>query len=173
MIAWIDDANGENTIYLKIGRDFDPSGIVQNWSVEIPVPGPIGYDSAGLGIALTDLRGNGRPDLVITWVDDRAGGITGFLKVGWDIDGTGTPIGGWSVKQELPGWWGANTQESGLAVAPIRGFRTATYWWPNWTTRTGTTSSTTACSPRRCRRGSRPVRWLRAMPRSRRASWTT
>ena len=122
VIAWIDDANGENTIYLKIGRDFDANGIVQNWSVEIPVPGPIGYDSAGLGIALTDLRGNGRPDLVITWVDDRAGENTGFLKVGWDIDGTGTPIGGWSVKQELPGWWGANTQESGLAVAPIRGF---------------------------------------------------
>jgi hypothetical protein len=59
----------------------------------------VGAASAGIGIGLTDLRGNGRPDLVIAWLDDRNGDNIGMLKVGWDIDGTGTPISGWSVAQ--------------------------------------------------------------------------
>lgn len=122
ILAWIDDADGENYIHIKIGRNADANGVYQNWSDHIQVPGSVGDASAGLGAALTDLRGNGRPDLVLFWVDDPNGENNGRVRIGWDLDPSGTPIGGWSDLIHLTGWWGWSTAEAGAAIASIRGF---------------------------------------------------
>jgi hypothetical protein len=122
VLAWIDDPDGDNAIHYKIGRNFDPSGVARSWSDPIRVPGSVGDTSAGLGVALTDLRGNGRPDLVLFWIDDPDGENNGRARIGWDLEPSGTPIGGWSDLLHFAGWWGSNTAGAGAAVASIRGF---------------------------------------------------
>jgi hypothetical protein len=76
--------------------------VAQTWSGHIAVPGPIGHASAGLGAARTDLRGNGRPDLVLFRVDDREGANNGRARIARDLDADGTPVGGWPDPLAIP-----------------------------------------------------------------------
>jgi hypothetical protein len=125
VIAWIDDPDGENAMYYKIGRNPDPTGVFQfDNHPPMQVPGHVGDSSSGLGVAITDLRGNGRPDLVFCWVDDTDEESVGYLRVGWDLLPTGVPLGGWSTEVRLAGRWGANTVDAGAALANVRGFAT-------------------------------------------------
>ena len=124
IVAWIDDPDGANTIYYKIGWDIAADGSIATWSDRMQVPGPIGDSSSGLGIAVSDFRGNARPDLVVFWVDNPDGNNRGYYRVGEDLDPTGVPIGGWGAdRYAIPGQWGFDTQGAGIAFAALRGLQ--------------------------------------------------
>ena len=121
VVAWIDSPAGGNTIYYRIGRNLDNLGVATSWTPEIAVPGGVGDDSSGLGIALTDFAGNGLPDMAVFWIDDPEGPNNGRVRFGQDIDETGQPRRGWSGYRQVPGWWGSTSAGAGAASAPIRG----------------------------------------------------
>lgn len=121
IVAWIDNPDGENHIYYKVGFDLDANGVAAQWSPRLSAAYPIGYESAGLGIAATDLRGNGRPDVIVFWVDDPQGDNIGVLRVGLDLDPSGMAIGGWWTIARGGGWWGERTRGAGAALADLRG----------------------------------------------------
>jgi hypothetical protein len=120
IVAWIDNPDGENSIYYKIGYDIAADGSVAVWSDQMSVPHPVGFSSSGLGISVVDTRGNGRPDMLVFWIDNPDGANNAFVRIGEDLDRDGVPITGWGTPHSIPGSWGNETGGAGAAFANIR-----------------------------------------------------
>jgi hypothetical protein len=69
-------------------------------------------------MAVADVNGNGRPDLVIFHIDAPAGANAGHYRIGWDLDATGHARQ-WSGVIPVPGWFGEVTQGAGMAIADL------------------------------------------------------
>ena len=85
------------------------------------VPGWFGSENQGADIAMADINGNGRPDLVVFHVDNPGGDNHGYYRVGWNLNVTGNVTGGWSNIKPVPGWFGWENQGAGIAIADING----------------------------------------------------
>ena len=120
VVFHVDNPGGENHGYYRIGWDLDTSGQPSSWSPILPVPGWFGAENQGAGIAIADINGSGRPDLVVFHVDNPGGENPGYYRIGWDLDANGQPSS-WSPILPVPGWFGAEDQGAGIAVADING----------------------------------------------------
>ncbi|MBU1878073.1 MAG: hypothetical protein KJ734_03895, partial [Chloroflexi bacterium] len=122
--AWIDNPAGENAIHYRVGWDVGANGQPASWSATYQMPEPgtngVGWETAGLGAAVTDLNGNGTPDLVLAWVANPDGENWAAYCVGWDLDATGA-VSSWSGKKAIPGWVGGSTQGAGLDILDLNG----------------------------------------------------
>jgi hypothetical protein len=85
------------------------------------VPGWFGAEDQGADIAVTDINGNGRPDLVVLHVDNPGGENHGYYRIGCDLDAYGNVTAGWTDVKPVPGWFGAEDQGAGIATADING----------------------------------------------------
>ena len=121
IVFFIDDPEGENKGYYRIGRDLDANGKVTQWSEFIRVPGWFGAHNQGAGIAISDVSGNGRPDLIVFHLDNPAGGNTGYYRIGRDLDAWGNVTGGWNEIKALPGFFGCENQGAGITTALLNG----------------------------------------------------
>ncbi len=63
------------------------------WSVPKPVPGWFGSSTADADIAVADISGSGRPDLVVFHIDNPEGDNHGYFRIGWDLDPAAIPRG--------------------------------------------------------------------------------
>ncbi|HYG59182.1 MAG TPA: hypothetical protein VD902_14065, partial [Symbiobacteriaceae bacterium] len=116
----IENPEGENEGYYRIGWDLDRKGYAQSWTEPKQVPGWFGGENQGGGVAVADLNGNGRPDLIIFHIDNPAGENRAFYRIGWDLDAAGNPTS-WSPLKQVPGWFGAENQGSAITVADLNG----------------------------------------------------
>jgi len=122
IVYHIDNPGGENHGYYRIGWDLDSNGNPQNgWSNPTPIPGWFGGENQGGGIAVANLNGNGQPDLIVYHIDNPGGENHGYYRIGWDLDSNGNPQNGWSNPTPIPGWFGAENQGGGIAVADLNG----------------------------------------------------
>ena len=122
VVFHIDNPGGENHGYYRVGRKLDASGrVTGGWGDLKPVPGWFGAQDQGAGIALPDLDGSGRPDLVVFHVDNPSGENHGYLRIGRDLDADGNVTGGWSNIKPVPGWFGAENQGAAIAIADLNG----------------------------------------------------
>ncbi len=72
----------------------------------------------GVGVAVADISGNTRPDLLVLWTDQQSGGgIAGHWRVGWSLDVQGNVTGGWSPTGSVPAGSSFGEQSRGAAVA--------------------------------------------------------
>ena len=124
LFAWIDNPSGENSIHYRIGWDPGADGKPASWSATYQVPDPggdgIGYQTSGLGAAVTELNGNSTPELVVAWVANPSGNNWAAYKIGWDMAHDGS-ISSWSGKKTIPGWVGGSTQGVGLDIIQFGG----------------------------------------------------
>ncbi len=121
VVAHVDNPSGGNSIYFQVGNNLDADAVVQGgWSARQSVPGWVGAQTDGLGIAIADLGGAGQLDLVVLHVDDPSGGNTAYYRVGFGLGITGT-ISSWGPVHAIPGWVGDRTQGAGVAIADITG----------------------------------------------------
>ncbi len=81
--------------------------------------GPFGWESQGGGVAVADISGSGRPDLVVFHIDNPEGDNHGYFRIGWDLDPAGDPTGGWSDVKGIPGWFGWESQGGGVALGDL------------------------------------------------------
>jgi hypothetical protein len=44
------------------------------------------WDNAGVGVAIADVDGDGRPDLVVFMIDAPEGSNAAYYRVGWRLD---------------------------------------------------------------------------------------
>jgi len=91
------------------------------WSEPKEVPGWFGAEDQGAEIAVADVSGNGQPDLVVFHVDNPGGENHGYYRIGFDVDAGADITGGWSTIEAVPGWFGAEDQGAGIALADISG----------------------------------------------------
>ncbi|MEV6812939.1 DUF3892 domain-containing protein [Micromonospora sp. NPDC051296] len=122
VVAHVDNPERDNYIHHRVGRDLGFEAEVRGgWSAPVRKPTPIGWETQGLGIAVADVNGSGRPDLILMWVDNPAGANTVRYQVGWDLDAAGQVTGGWSPEFRLPDEVAAEVQGADLALADLDG----------------------------------------------------
>jgi len=120
IVFHIDHPDNGNAGYYRIGWNVDNNGGVASWSGPFQIPGWWGLDSQGGGIAVADINGNGKPDLIAFNIDHPTNGNGGYYRIGWDMNITGAAAS-WSDHIQIPGWWGLDSQGGGIAVADING----------------------------------------------------
>lgn len=86
----------------RIGKNVDlDANVTEGYTRGPAMPDAIANANQGLGIALADLNGSGRPDLVVAWVAETGGGNFPSYRIGWDLDAAGNPAS-WSPVKRLP-----------------------------------------------------------------------
>ena len=122
VVLHVDNPGGENHGYYRIGWNLDANGNpTGGWSSVFAIPGWFGAEDQGAGLAIADINGNGRPDLVVFHVDNPGGENHGYYRIGWNLDTAGNVTGGWSPIRQVPGWFGSEDQGAGIAIADISG----------------------------------------------------
>jgi len=81
--------------------------------------GWFGSENQGADIAVQDISGSGRPDLVVFHSDLRDGENRGFYRIGWDLDAEGNVTGGWTGVMEIPHGLGERNQGVGITLSRI------------------------------------------------------
>ena len=120
VVLHIDNPTTENRGYYRIGWNPGADGIPSGWSDPIPVPGWFGWETQGAGVAIADISGNGRPDLVVLHVDAPSGQNRAYYRIGWDLDAAGTAAS-WSRPIPIPEGLGEETLGAGVAIADVSG----------------------------------------------------
>ena len=123
IVFHIDHPSGGNHGYYRIGWGLDGTGqITGGWTTTpIEIPGWFGDQSQGGGIAVADLNGDNVPELIVFHIDHPSGGNNGYYRIGWELDGTGQILDGWTGPVLISGWFGDQNQGGGIAVADLDG----------------------------------------------------
>ncbi|MET9479623.1 DUF3892 domain-containing protein [Streptomyces sp. NPDC006638] len=138
LVVYLAGTPGNRRLFLRIGWALDPvtGTATGGWtdSEEIPWPGrPSDTAPAvlGMGLAVADLDGDLRPELVVLLMEQTgsggSAGVTGSYRIGWNINARGRivgPAGGgspWSNVRTIPGSFGPRIAGAGLAVADFSG----------------------------------------------------
>lgn len=122
VVAHVDNPAGANRVYHRVGSNLGLDGSAQGeWTAQIADPQPVlGDNTAGIGIALADISGNGTLDmLVLTVTADAASSIASYV-IGWDLGADGTPAR-WSPPTTLPDTLGPHVQAVDVTLAPVAG----------------------------------------------------
>ena len=121
IVFHIDNPSGANHGYYRIGWNTDFYGRPASWSAPVQIPGWFGNESAGGGIAVRDLNGDGVPELIVFHIDNPSGANHGYYRIGWRLNSAGTVTGPWGPPVEIQGWFGNDTAGGGIAVADLNG----------------------------------------------------
>jgi hypothetical protein len=115
IVFHIDNPDGENAGYYRIGWDLDINGDTSNWSNIKQVPGWFGWEDQGGDISIWDFNNNNRPDLIVFHIDNPGGENAGYYRIGWDLDINGD-TSNWSNIKQVPGWFGSDDQGGGITA---------------------------------------------------------
>jgi len=122
----IDDPKGENQGYYRMGWDINlkGNGKAVNWTDPINIPGEYGWWGEGGGIAMGDIDGNGRPDLVVFRIDTGINGDTsensGNYRIGWNLNQNGM-VTHWTGPFNVSGWFGDRNSGGGITMGDFTG----------------------------------------------------
>ncbi len=116
---WLESYEDERQIYLYIQKSLvGQVNIISGNSADISHNAP----SRGGGAALGDINGNGKADLLMMQVEDNCSNDCFRYNIGWDLDASGRPSGGWSPTMQQagigPGW---DNNGGGAALADLNG----------------------------------------------------
>ena len=104
---------------MSVGRRFTAAEIVAGgWTSPKPINEWIGDETQAVGAAIADVNGDGKPDLILFWIDNRSGANAAFYRIGWSIDQDAN-IAQWSAPIQIGGWWGSETAGGGIAVGEL------------------------------------------------------
>ncbi len=111
-----------NKAFYRVGMSLTPDAQVGNWTDWFEVDW-FSWFNQGAGVAVADLDGNGRPELIVFQIDDPPQENVGFFRVGWNLDAQGRVDDGWGPWVRFDGWGSFEDQGGGLALASFGGAR--------------------------------------------------
>lgn len=122
VVLMVDAPPGKNGAYYRVGRDLAVDGTVAGgWGPWLPVPDWRFWENQGAGLAVADLDGDGRPELLVFAVDNPTGQNAGYYSIGWHLETTGRARDGWSAWTGVPGWRFAENQGGSAVLADLDG----------------------------------------------------
>ncbi|MCM2393264.1 hypothetical protein [Streptomyces albipurpureus] len=114
------DPGMEHRLTYRVGTDLGPDGTVTGgWQPTIVLPEGMNKVHA-VDIALADLDGDGRPELIVAYVTGDVNSPRLAYRIGWRLDATGRATGGWSLTHGLP-QPGGPVYQIGIDVADVTG----------------------------------------------------
>jgi hypothetical protein len=111
-----DHPNRPNKGFYRVGIGLTPDGTVSVWSGWFSVDW-FSWFNQGAGIAVADIDGNGRPEIVIFQIDNPPQENAGWFRVGWNLDNQGGVQDGWGPWVKFDDWGSWEDQGGGLALA--------------------------------------------------------
>jgi len=123
VVFQIDNPAKLNQGLYKIGRNLDAEGaVLGGWTGWQTVPNWNSFENQGGDIAIADLTGDGKQDLIVFQIDSPPGLNRGRYKIGRNIDANGVILGGWTPNWiEIPDWNSWENQDGGITVADVTG----------------------------------------------------
>jgi peptidoglycan hydrolase-like protein with peptidoglycan-binding domain len=86
LVYHTDNPGGDNHGHYRIGWNLSTTGVVTGGYSPITMcPGWFGWENQGAGVALSDLNGSGRQDLIVFHVDNPGGDNHGYYRVITDL----------------------------------------------------------------------------------------
>jgi hypothetical protein len=118
VLVGIEDMPGYKRFYYRIGFNLDATGAASSWSDAIYSP-PISFYQQGGGADIGDIDRNGRPDLLLMYIDNPDQANSFRYIIGWNLDTNGIAES-WSDYIQGPtiGW---DTAGGGAALGDIDG----------------------------------------------------
>jgi len=102
---------------LKRAADGAAPGVRPGW---LQIPDWFSFENQGGNIAIGDLTGAGKQDLLVIMIDHPGGGPNrGLFRIGRTLDAKGNVTGGWTPWIDVPNWFSWENQGVGAAVFDV------------------------------------------------------
>jgi Domain of unknown function (DUF1929)./FG-GAP repeat. len=120
LILVVDNPPGQNRGLYRVGRRLDADGdVTGDWTDWIEVPDWFSWENQGAGIAVGDVDGDGRPDLVVLMIDNSPGQNQGYYRLGKALDANGKVTGGWTAWMPIPDWFPWENQHGAITLTDL------------------------------------------------------
>ncbi|MFB6344070.1 FG-GAP repeat domain-containing protein [Saccharicrinis sp. FJH62] len=114
-----DNPNGPNSQYYRIGWNINSYGIPQVWGPSIKIKGVHADRNSAAGVAIGDITGNGRNDIILFCINDYYED-EGFIVVGKDISSTGAVAEeNWTSVEKYNANYAVHIQGGGIDIGDI------------------------------------------------------
>jgi hypothetical protein len=135
IVMMIDNPPGQNRGLYRIGRNLDANAnVTGGWTPWIdvgPVPPPpppldqptwFSWENQGAGVAVSDVDGDGKLDLLVFMIDEAVDQNQAFYKIGSQLDINGN-VAQWSLWRGVPSWFAWENEGGGIATTTLNGTR--------------------------------------------------
>jgi hypothetical protein len=122
IVLMIDNPPGQNRGLYRVGKNLAADGTATGgWTPWMEIPDWFSFENQGVDVAVADLDGDGRPELIVFMIDNPQGRNQGYYRVGRKLDANGAVTGGWGDWTPIPDWFSFENQDGGVDVADLDG----------------------------------------------------